>query len=182
MRAITRLVRMLLPIVALAAACSSDGGGGSDATVGDNASTGDGTCAGVCSVLTSSNCFYAGGESDCNSSCNGWETQYVAAGSAPCQQAWSDYKACVSGGVPQCNAGVGEAIWNVLKCRGHWDHFQNYCMNGFQPSVPCQAVAVFDAVCAGAPGGPHAMSCFGDVPPGCEVGGTTSNANLYCCP
>ena len=167
-------------------ACGGGGGGSQgpgDSGGSENPPSGEADCAGVCSALMKAKCFYAGGETDCNRSCTGWETEFVANGPAYCQQAWSDYKTCMTTtAIATCPDQVGIAQWNVMECRMHWDHFNNYCQSGMSPSQPCTDMAMFNSVCNTVPGKPNARSCFGDVPAGCVVGGTTNNSNLYCCP
>jgi hypothetical protein len=146
---------------------------------GSNNGNGTGDCTDVCAVLMAAQCYYGGGEADCNASCSGWDTMY-GAGTAPCQAAWAEYKACVSSAsLDNCG---GVLTWNVLECRASWDHTQNYCVNYMQPSIPCMTNAAWDPFCSGVAGKTNAKLCRGDVPAGCVVGGTASNADLYCCP
>lgn len=140
----------------------------------------DGDCGGVCGALMASECFYGGGEDDCNTSCNGWDAAANASGNQDCINAWNDYIDCaVSETLPNCG---GVATWNVLPCRGEWDHYQNYCVYYFTPAEACIANSAFDAFCAGVAGKPVGKVCRGVEDAGCVVGGTTSNADLYCCP
>ena len=169
-------------VLALTGCPTSDSGtsdtGGTDSTASDTPVTG-GDCAGVCAALMASHCFYGGGESDCNTSCNGWDSMY-AAKSADCTAAWAGYKGCIVGAtIPDCG---GVATWNVMACRPLWDHTQNYCVYGMSPSQACLANAAFDAFCTAVAGKTHGFVCQGAVPADCVVGGNSNNADLYCCP
>jgi hypothetical protein len=145
----------------------------------DTVVTGDADCAAVCAALMSANCFYGGGEADCNTSCNGWDQMYAAKGQ-DCKDAWTSYKECiVVETIPTCG---GVATYNVMPCRGEWDHSQNYCLYNATPAEACIANAAFDPFCASTAYTKKGMVCRGDVPTDCVIGGTSSNADLYCCP
>lgn len=165
----------LVLTVAVAFGCDSGSSSSSDAAV----ASGAGDCAGVCGALMSSHCFYGGGESDCNTSCTGWDTNY-GAGSDACKAAWKGYKDCmVAATIDDCG---GVATWNVMPCRAEWDHTQNYCLNGVLPTEACMQNAAWDAYCTGTPAKPTGNVCRGDVPAGCTIAGTSVNADTYCCP
>ncbi len=166
-----------LCILSAAAAC---GGGSDEGEEGAGGSGGgDTSCDGVCDSLFAQGCFYAGGEQDCRTSCNGWETQYVETGPDYCQAAWADYKACITSETLTC---TGVADWNAMPCRGHWDHFQGYCINrNATPDTACMQNAAWDSYCMDA-AKPRGNLCMGDVPAGCVIAGTNNNASLYCCP
>ena len=156
---------------------TTDNGAGDNTATDTPASGGD--CAGVCFALLGSHCFYGGGESDCNTSCTGWDAMY-AAGSADCQAAWAGYKGCVVGAsLADCG---GVATWNVMACRSFWDHAQNYCLYGILPTAPCMANAAWNPYCTAIAGKTHGFVCQGTVPADCVVGGNSGNADLYCCP
>jgi len=180
---------MLKPLRALCVLCLAGLGVGADCG-GDEESGGgggssppaDASCDQVCDSLKTKGCFYAGGDADCRMSCNGWETQYVAAGADYCHDAWESYKSCVVSETLQCPDDLNPD-WNALPCRGHWDHFQNYCINkNATPDTPCTENTAFDTFCSDQPGKPKGKSCFGNAPAECSVGGTINNSNLYCCP
>lgn len=165
--------------VCLAMGCPEDGDGAGGSGGGGG---GDTSCDSVCDALLSQSCFYGGGEADCRTSCNGWETMYVASGPDYCMQAWNDYKGCIASENLTC-VDDSNPDWNAAPCRGHWDHFQNYCINmNAMPDTPCMENAAFDAFCAATPATPKGKSCFGNAPAGCVIGGNENNANLYCCP
>ncbi len=146
----------------------------------DDGNNGDATCAEVCGVLMSSECFYGGGEADCNTTCDGWDTQATASSLIGCPDAWVAYKECmVDADINNCG---GVATWNVIECRGQWDHYQNYCVYGLPSTTACVAEALLDSFCAGVAGKPHGKICRGQEEAGCVVGGTSNNADLYCCP
>lgn len=172
---VSRVGVTLIAAGCVAACGGSDDSGGAAGSGGSPA----GDCGGECSVLMSTHCFYAGGENDCATSCNGWEAQ-ANSGSDPCKQAWADYKSCmVTASISDCG---GVPTWNVLPCRAQYDHFWNYCYNGVTPDTPCIDNAAFNAYCADVPGKPAGKVCQGSVPVDCAVGGTSTNADLYCCP
>lgn len=165
----------------IGADCGGDDESGTGGSAG-GAPAGPASCDDVCNSLFDQGCFYAGGENDCRMSCNGWETQYVSPGPDYCHAAWEAYKSCVVSETMDCPDDYNPD-WNALPCRGHWDHFQNYCINqNATPSTPCTENAALDAFCADSPGKPKGKSCFGDAPADCVVGGTINNSNLYCCP
>ncbi len=146
----------------------------------DDGNDGDASCAEVCGVLMASECFYGGGEADCNTSCEGWDSQAAASSLIGCPEAWIDYKECMAAAsVDNCG---GVATWNVIECRGEWDHYQNYCVYGFSSTQPCLGGATWDAYCTGVAGKPHGKLCRGEEEAGCVVGGTPINTDLYCCP
>ena len=62
----------------------------------DDGNDGDASCAEVCGVLMASECFYGGGEADCNTSCEGWDSQTAASSLIGCPEAWIDYKECMA--------------------------------------------------------------------------------------
>lgn len=177
---------LALVLAVSAASCGGGGGGTGGGGSGGGGAGGAGagaSCDGVCNALFAQHCFYGGGESDCRRSCNGWETQYVAVGADYCKQAWADWKGCAASAALVC-ANDSDPDWNALPCRHHWDHVQNYCINkNATPDTPCLPDnAVLNTFCAGTPATPNGKSCFGNPPQGCVVGGTSNNANLYCCP
>lgn len=157
----------------------ADGGGGG----GDGGGGGGGSsCDDVCDAMFAQSCFYGGGEADCRTSCNGWNTQYTSTGADYCQTAWADYRTCMTSASLTC-ADDGNPDWGAIECRGDWDHVQNYCVyRNATPATPCMVNAAFDAFCTSTPATPEGRSCLGDAPAGCVVGGTQNNANLYCCP
>ena len=149
-----------------------DGGGGG----------GGSSCEDVCGALFEQNCFYGGGEADCMTSCEGYVTTYVTPGPDYCQAAWDAYTGCVTTAALVCTDDF-DPDWNAMPCRGHWDHYTNYCVNmNAMPTTPCTDNAAFDAFCTGTPATPKGRSCLGDAPADCVVGGTDNNSDLYCCP
>lgn len=175
------VTRITAAVGMVALACGGGGGGGGQGNgASDAMGSAKGDCAGVCAALMASHCFYAGGESDCNRSCDGWDQEVAASSSADCKAFWNAYQDCmVSETLADCG---GVATWNPMACRHEWDHYQGYCLYGYTPSTPCQTVSAFDTVCGGVAGKPRAMSCMGDVPSDCAIAGTSNNAFLYCCP
>lgn len=178
----TNLLSWALAGSLLLGACGGGGGaGGADGTGGSTPSEAK-SCDDVCNALFDKGCFYAGGESDCRRSCTGWEEQYVATGPEYCKAAWADYKACVVSEQLTCSDDLNPD-WNALPCRPHWDHFQNYCIQkSATPETECIENPGFDAFCEGDAAHPKGKVCRGDAPAECVVGGTNSNADLYCCP
>jgi len=174
---------LVLALALFAFGCPEEGGDGGSGSGGDG--DGDSSCEGVCNALISQGCFYASAQdqSDCQMSCNGYETMYAAVGPDYCMQAWSDYKTCIANESLHCVEDF-EPDWETVTCRDHWDHFQNYCVTkNAMPSTPCMPdMPIFDSFCTATPATPHGKSCFGDAPAGCVVGGTENNSNVYCCP
>ena len=163
--------------------CGDDDDSTSDTASGDDDdSAADSSCDGVCTAMfAKQGCFYAGGEADCRSSCNGWETQYVAAGADYCKAAWESWKSCMTTKSLTCN-GDFNPDWNAAPCRADYDHWNNYCIQkNATPDTACSKVAALDSACAANAGYPKATSCFGNVPADCVVGGNENYSNFYCC-